>query len=142
MIANVQDEDVGGYECMAKSTVGETKSRRAKMEYKRSQSKTRPRFTEAPKDQDVPEGGTFVLNCEAAGSPPPVISWSHTEKPVLTTGRLRVSSTGSLEVRNVVRGDEGIYRCTAQNSIGKVATIAEVRIQSKLSNLYMKLLLK
>lgn len=87
MIANAQDEDAGAYECMAKSMVGEAKSRRAKMQYRKPVEKVRPRFLQVPTDSEVQMGGDVVLNCEATGGQ---ISWAFNDQPLAITSRHEV----------------------------------------------------
>jgi hypothetical protein len=86
MIENIQNDDLASYECVARSDGGEIKSRRAivnaneAFEYR---TRMRPRFLQLPIDQEVTEGQTLVLNCNASGEPKPIISWFHNDKLIL-----------------------------------------------------------
>jgi len=98
MIANVQSEDVGSYECVARSEAGEVKSRRAVVknlndvfEYRTQQ---RPRFVKLPIDQEVSEGQNLSLSCEATGVPTPVIRWFHNDQPISRNHRSEVRDCG------------------------------------------------
>jgi hypothetical protein len=56
MIANVRNEDVGSYECVARSLSGEAKSRRAVVNMNdafKYRTQQRPRFVKLPIDQEV-----------------------------------------------------------------------------------------
>ena len=44
---------------------------------------------------------------------------------------VKVSRGGSLTIRRVVSKDGGVYRCIAANTVGKIASVAEVRIIGK-----------
>ena len=91
MIANTQDQDTQGvYECMATSTTGSAKSRSAKIKSKKSVHKSRPRFTLAPSDQNVNEGMSVKLNCEAVGVPEPEVTWMLNDRPLTLTQRHEV----------------------------------------------------
>lgn len=94
MIENIQDKDLGTYECVARSEMGDVKSRRALAntagqenvyEYKTTphRSQQRPRFIKMPMDQTLSEGQRLLLNCSASGLPDPVIKWFMNEKPIL-----------------------------------------------------------
>lgn len=82
MIESIDRSDVGtSFECMAKNEAGEAKSRRAVInlsqdevlvEYRTHQ---RPRFVRVPTDQEIKEGQSLLLNCNASGDPVPKISW-------------------------------------------------------------------
>ncbi|ODM97862.1 Peroxidasin [Orchesella cincta] len=130
MIANTQDEDVGTYECVAKSEAGLVKSRKAKMLHSATTERhaMRPRLIQVPLDQEVTEGSNLTVNCEASGFPQPKITWYLDSSPLPVSPRHRVSERGSLTILNVSKDDGGVYRCTASNLLGNLSAVSEVRV--------------
>ena len=65
------------------------------------------------------EGRT--LDCTVYGNPTPDVKWTKDGHDILENQRINVSdfkgNTSSLTITNVVRGDEGRYRCLANNSV-------------------------
>ncbi|KAI5608086.1 leucine rich repeat and Ig domain containing 4a isoform X1 [Silurus asotus] len=67
----------------------------------------------------VEEGQTVLFLCQVDGDPSPSINWVSPQRALLpTTGRIRVLSNGTLEVRYVQLQDSGIYFCFASNVAG------------------------
>ncbi|GLH03915.1 Peroxidasin, partial [Gryllus bimaculatus] len=126
MIENAVDSDIGVYECMAKNPAGEVKSRQAKMNYQKTRAK--PHFRRTPLDQEIYQGGTIKLYCAASGQPQPDISWSHDDIPVVSNDRVQISSDGTLTITSVQHEDAGIYKCTAANFVGRITSVAQVKV--------------
>ena len=69
-------------------------------------------------------GDTLRLDCPAEGTPTPTIEWrSYTQNnvsvsQVVDVALLRSFSNGSLEIQNLTSEEEGVYSCTASNSVG------------------------
>lgn len=55
-----------------------------------------PRFVTVPENLTVRSGNTAVLNCQADGSPEPVITWFKDGKSVTQGGRISFSNEGKL----------------------------------------------
>ena len=60
---------------------------------------------------DINKGGNFTLYCDASGTPPPDVSWTH-----VSTGRKWFSKT--VVILDVKEGDLGEYKCEASNRDG------------------------
>ncbi|XP_035263126.1 leucine-rich repeat and immunoglobulin-like domain-containing nogo receptor-interacting protein 4b [Anguilla anguilla] len=72
-----------------------------------------------PQDVRVEEGSRALFHCMANGDPPPSITWMTSQHVVLlNTGRIRVSTNGTLEIRYAQVQDSGSYLCTASNIAG------------------------
>ena len=74
------------------------------------------------------EGRDKELVCQAAGIPPPVVSWTFNDR------RLD-SQEGRLELRDVGRSQEGNYLCSASNKYGQVRTEVSVQVGPALSSM-------
>ena len=92
-----------------------------------------PSLLQRPVRMTVNESHTAILKCTADGNPTPKVTWSklHSSLPV---GRHAIESSGALIVKDVRRGDEGIYSCRAENLLGQVNFSAELTVQCKLHN--------
>lgn len=139
MIQNSQDSDVGYYECMVKTSEGESKSRPARMvvlnpvlqdkQQLNFYDGRRPKFIETPKSVSTSVGDTEIrLQCEAAGDPSPTITWSQNGILLSLSSRKFINSEGTLIIRPVQSDDYGIYRCEADNIHGRISATAEVLI--------------
>ncbi|XP_069779050.1 muscle, skeletal receptor tyrosine-protein kinase [Narcine bancroftii] len=69
-IRNVQLEDAGKYQCLARNSLGFEYSRSAALEVQVS-----ARIVKAPTSQNVSYGSEVILQCKATGFPIPTIKW-------------------------------------------------------------------
>ena len=70
----------------------------------------------------VLEGRDMVLVCQAAGIPPPRLTWS--------LGDLTLDSQdGRLELKDVGRSQEGNYVCTAENKYGQIESQVPLQVE-------------
>ena len=81
-----------------------------------------PEFTSNPNNTTRKEGENVILSCTVAGNPAPDVIWTKDGQTlnIPADQRLNVSfteNTSSLTITNVVRGDQGLYRCVANNSV-------------------------
>ncbi|KAL7632162.1 UNVERIFIED_CONTAM: hypothetical protein RMT77_017519 [Armadillidium vulgare] len=92
-------------------------------------SKRYPHITEHPTDITAPRNEPATLNCNAAGKPPPTITWYKDGKVVRTSpgdpkSQRVLLPTGSLYFLRVVHSkkedDAGVYWCQASNELGSV----------------------
>ena len=95
-------------------------------------------------DTIVREGSTTTITCETFGYPPPTIVWSRTNGTL--SDRVSVSDSVSvltvngnvtrvsvnLIITNASREDTGVYRCSANNSIGSDNRNVNITVQCKL----------
>uniref|UniRef100_A0A2C9KWE9 Neuroglian n=1 Tax=Biomphalaria glabrata TaxID=6526 RepID=A0A2C9KWE9_BIOGL len=65
-------------------------------------------------ETETAEGQEVILVCETTGKPDPIITWFK-DDVLITGGRYRILSTGSLVIRAVVLADAGHYKCQAEN---------------------------
>ena len=71
------------------------------------------------------EGEELTIFCNATGYPLPTISWTIDGNSLHTSNSsgMDLSYEGKqLTIKNVNRGDNGVYRCVAENSLGNVTS--------------------
>ncbi|XP_030645092.1 leucine-rich repeat and immunoglobulin-like domain-containing nogo receptor-interacting protein 4a [Chanos chanos] len=87
-------------------------------------------LTRKPQDVRVDEGHTVLFSCRADGDPVPSITWLNPQRSILSpTGRIRVLSNGSLEVRYAQVQDSGYYLCLASNAAGNDSVSVSLRVR-------------
>ena len=101
------------------------------------QSISAPSFVQSPVGQTVNERQTAILKCTANGNPLSKVTWSKLDSS-LPVGRHVVESSGALVVKDVRPGDEGVYRCKAENLLGSVNATAKLTVQCKFHNFLSK----
>ncbi|XP_019630216.1 PREDICTED: hemicentin-1-like [Branchiostoma belcheri] len=78
-----------------------------------------PDITWQPQLKAVEKGRPTVLVCSASGDPAPDITWLKDMVPVdMTDDRIKLLSSGSLQINSTREEDEGTYECVATNSLG------------------------
>ena len=82
-----------------------------------------PEFISSPQNVTVIEeqNVNLTLDCTVYGNPTPDVKWTKDGHDLSENQRINVSdfkgNTSSLTITNIVRGDEGRYRCVANNSV-------------------------
>jgi len=94
---------------------------------------------------NIIQGSNGSITCTATGYPAPTIVWQNSDGISLSNSRLVsgdpvISSTGvgnetsvsvELMVIRAMRVDTGMYRCSANNSVGSTTSNVTVNIQSE-----------
>ncbi|XP_051649408.1 hemicentin-1 isoform X5 [Manacus candei] len=79
--------------------------------------------------RQVVAGNSLTLECNAAGNPPPLLTWLKDGVPVQASDRLRVLAAGKrLEILNAAEADRGHYWCVATSIAGEQEIKYEVEI--------------
>ncbi|KAF5916711.1 hypothetical protein HPG69_005506, partial [Diceros bicornis minor] len=71
-----------------------------------------------PKNQSFTGGSEVSIMCSATGYPKPKIAWTINDMFIVGSHRYRMTSEGTLFIKNAVPKDAGIYGCVASNSAG------------------------
>jgi peroxidase len=66
------------------------------------------------------------MPCRTTGNPKPKIGWMHNDVVLVMNRRIQILEDGSLKILHTVTGDEGMYQCTAVNSLGSATAIAYI----------------
>lgn len=99
--------------------------------------KEHPEIVNASGNQDVCEGSTVALSCNATGKPTPNITWTRVWENSTDSGELP-SLDGYYVIRNIDRSSNGTYRCTALSGVGNpVNQTMEVIVGSEVIFLHM-----
>ncbi|XP_069890339.1 hemicentin-1 [Dipodomys merriami] len=77
-----------------------------------------PKVTVMPKNQSFTGGSEVSIMCSATGYPKPKIAWTMNDLFLVGSHRHRMSSEGTLAIKNAVPKDAGIYGCLASNAAG------------------------
>ena len=94
-----------------------------------------PRLIEAPVGVTVNEGQTAVLKCTVDGHPPPKVRWSKINS-LLPVGRHVIEPSTALLIKKVKPEDTGVYRCSAQNLLGRTNASAPLKVHCKFHNFF------
>ncbi|XP_060245885.1 hemicentin-2 [Meriones unguiculatus] len=120
VIAQPSPQDAGAYVCTATNSVGFSSqemwlSVNTKPKIKRNDSQA----MDAPLRVTIKAGEEVTLDCEAQGSPAPLVTWTKDAHPLLpVTNRYDLLPSGSLHLAQTQEGDSGHYECTASNPAG------------------------
>ncbi|NXU50379.1 HMCN1 protein, partial [Turnix velox] len=80
-------------------------------------------------NRQVVAGNSLILECKAAGNPPPLLTWLKDGVPVKASDNLRIVAGGKkLEILNTVEADQGLYLCVATSVAGEQEIKYEVEI--------------
>jgi hypothetical protein len=94
----------------------------------------KPDFTKALKDLTIRDGETLTLTCSVQGDPEPQITWSKNGKAISSSEIMDLkykNGVATLTINEVFPEDEGVYTCTATNSIGSTETSSKLTIKRK-----------
>uniref|UniRef100_A0A915CW05 Ig-like domain-containing protein n=1 Tax=Ditylenchus dipsaci TaxID=166011 RepID=A0A915CW05_9BILA len=125
-VPNVTLEDKGVYKCVATNTAGADE-----LIYKLDIFQS-PTIYKGGTEQ-VAEGKVAILDCNARGEPPPLVTWQRNGVRV-ETGLRYVVEDKMLKIIDTRSSDSGIYVCVATNEAGtdQQAFTLEVLIPPKL----------
>lgn len=80
------------------------------------------------------------INCRAAGSPKPKVTWTKDDKIIRQTSRVKLINSGSdvllaeVLISNLQESDGGIYKCTFQNAVGLISQTVHLIVEGRSSS--------
>jgi len=92
----------------------------------------KPEFTKALKDLEINDGETLVLQCTVVGDPEPQITWTKNGKTISSSEIMNLkykNGVAKLTINEVYPEDEGVYTCTATNSVGTTETKSKLTVK-------------
>jgi len=91
-----------------------------------------PKVTISPASKlTVNESKTAVFFCSVSGNPVAKVTWTKVNGSLLND-RIKVTSDGLIDIKNVRPEDAGKYKCMAQNPLGNDEEVITLIVQSRL----------
>ncbi|XP_076745164.1 cell adhesion molecule DSCAML1 isoform X3 [Maylandia zebra] len=99
-----------------------------------------PRIVSSFSERVVNPGEPFSLMCAAKGAPPPSITWTLDDEPVIRDSTYKTSqytlsdglTVSHVNVSSPLIPDGGVYRCVARNSAGSAEYQARINVHLEL----------
>ncbi|XP_027888029.1 Down syndrome cell adhesion molecule-like protein 1 homolog isoform X3 [Xiphophorus couchianus] len=96
-----------------------------------------PRIVSSFSERVVNPGEPFSLMCSAKGAPPPSITWTLDDEPVVRDSTYKTSqytlsdglTVSHVNVSSPLIRDGGVYRCVARNSAGSAEYQARINVR-------------
>ncbi|KRF85408.1 twitchin isoform X27 [Drosophila virilis] len=92
----------------------------------------KPEFTKPLHDLTISDGEQLLLTCHVKGDPEPQITWSKNGKSISSSEIMDLkykNGIATLTIHEVFPEDEGVFSCTATNSISSVETKCKLTIK-------------
>ncbi|XP_067829538.1 neogenin-like isoform X5 [Heptranchias perlo] len=121
-ITDVTEEDAGIYECLAENG-NETLQAQAELNVQ-----VPPRFLKRPVNIYAHESMDIVFECEVTGAPMPTVKWIKNGDMVIPSDYFKIVNEQNLQVLGLVKSDEGLYQCVAENDVGNERASAQLII--------------
>ncbi|XP_073903349.1 hemicentin-1 isoform X3 [Castor canadensis] len=124
-VAKALLEDAGRYTCVATNAAGETQ------QHTQLHVHEPPSLEDAGKvlNETVVVNSPIQLECKAAGSPLPVITWYKDSHPLLGSSSITFLNRGQIiDIESAQVSDAGIYKCVAINSAGATELFYSLQI--------------
>uniref|UniRef100_A0A8C2U3L0 Matrix remodeling associated 5 n=2 Tax=Coturnix japonica TaxID=93934 RepID=A0A8C2U3L0_COTJA len=119
LIRNAQLQDRGQYLCTAQNLHGVDK-----MIFVLTVVAHQPKILLSRyQDVTVYFGDTIAMECQASGTPSPLISWIFPDRKILQTvttteSRIMLHENRTLSIKQATFSDRGVYKCIASNAAG------------------------
>ena len=75
----------------------------------------------------IVQGGSLVLECKSFGEPQPRIEWFLNDKRIIDAV---VDEEGSLILDAIDREHQGIFKCVAENELGRAERLVNVTVHT------------
>ncbi|XP_028427835.1 neural cell adhesion molecule 2 isoform X1 [Perca flavescens] len=110
IIYNAIIEDAGIYRCQATDASGHTEEASVVLEIYQ-----RLTFRDVQSPQEFRHGETAEVVCDVISSPVPVVVWYYQDREITEEhhSRFQVLANNNLQIQQVTKADEGVYRCEA-----------------------------
>ncbi|XGW22586.1 hypothetical protein V3C99_005086 [Haemonchus contortus] len=123
LISNVLESDSGLYTCRASDT-HDSLDRTVAVNIVAV-----PRLTVRPQSKVGIETTDIEMECSSSGSPSPTISWFKNGEAIITSDYFVIEPT-RLRILGLVKADQGVYQCVAENEAGSDQAVAQLLVDS------------
>ncbi|CAI5437509.1 unnamed protein product [Caenorhabditis angaria] len=123
LISKAIPDDTGLYTCRA-SNNDDSIDRAVSVEVR-----TPPKITTLPMTKIAVETADVDLECVAAGRPETTISWFKNGEAIIASEYF-VIEPNRLRILGVVRTDQGVYQCLAENAVGSEQASAQLLVDA------------
>uniref|UniRef100_A0A3B5QKA3 Contactin-3-like n=1 Tax=Xiphophorus maculatus TaxID=8083 RepID=A0A3B5QKA3_XIPMA len=120
-IPSFQQDDTGGYECVAENKMGRNTATGRLAFY------AKPQWIQTMKDTAMAIEERLHWECRANGKPKPSYAWLKNGQQLLSEDRIHVED-GVLTVSPLTLSDAGMYQCVAENKHGVIYFAAELMV--------------
>ncbi|XP_046896581.1 contactin-3 [Hypomesus transpacificus] len=120
-IPSFQQDDTGGYECVAENKMGKN------IATGRLAFHAKPQWIQTMKDTAMAIEERLYWECRANAKPKPSYSWLKNNKILVSEDRIHVDD-GILSVSVLTVADAGMYQCMAENKYGVIYFSAELMV--------------
>uniref|UniRef100_A0A914WAK2 Neogenin n=1 Tax=Plectus sambesii TaxID=2011161 RepID=A0A914WAK2_9BILA len=121
LIHKLTSADAGTYTCRATNNEDSADASAA------LEVKVAPSFSSAPRHAAAQETTDVEFECSAVGKPGPAVTW-YKNGEVITASEYFVIEGTKLKVLGLVKNDQGVYQCLAENEAGSVQTSAQLLV--------------
>ncbi|XP_041954684.1 contactin-3 [Alosa sapidissima] len=120
-IPSFQQEDAGGYECLAENKMGKNVARGRLLFH------AKPQWVQTMRDTALAIEDRLVWECKANGKPKPSHTWLKNGEMLVSEERMQLVD-GALSIEAVNLSDGGMYQCVAENKHGVIYFSAELMV--------------
>ncbi|XP_018917016.2 roundabout homolog 2 [Bemisia tabaci] len=90
-----------------------------------------PIIVHGPANQTLPFKSSATFPCQAAGNPQPLISWYKDGISIMPiANKVNVTEAGTLSIKDLEKGDGGLYTCVASSRNGKATWTASLKLDT------------
>uniref|UniRef100_A0A8C2A2L7 Contactin 3a, tandem duplicate 1 n=1 Tax=Cyprinus carpio TaxID=7962 RepID=A0A8C2A2L7_CYPCA len=118
-IPSFQQEDAGGYECVAENKMGKNTVQG------RLSFHAKPQWVQTMRDSALSVEERLFWECKTSGKPKPSYSWLKNGELLAAEDRIQIEN-GALTIGSVNLSDAGMYQCVAENKHGIIYFSAEL----------------
>uniref|UniRef100_A0A8C2A229 Contactin 3a, tandem duplicate 1 n=1 Tax=Cyprinus carpio TaxID=7962 RepID=A0A8C2A229_CYPCA len=123
-IPSFQQEDAGGYECVAENKMGKNTVQG------RLSFHAKPQWVQTMRDSALSVEERLFWECKTSGKPKPSYSWLKNGELLAAEDRIQIEN-GALTIGSVNLSDAGMYQCVAENKHGIIYFSAELVVLGK-----------
>ncbi|XP_046970994.1 hemicentin-2-like isoform X2 [Vanessa cardui] len=119
IISEVQKYHAGKYRCTAENIMGtDLYDVDLIVQYPPEFNVSQENHLQGP--IEVKSGNAVQLSCNVSGVPPPIVTWTKDELPVIYSSHVYLNNDSVLVLANATTYDSGVFRCNASSALGFV----------------------